>query len=97
MRHRSAMLAAVVCAASLLTACSDDASEASRAQANAATQQPPFAKNGADAFNGGAPAGGNLAASAPLAPPVIHYPPEDADEDASGAKAALMHSASSPR
>lgn len=87
------VVVAALCVAPLVAACSDDASHANAGAGTSPAAQPGGAAN---AFNGGATAAGNASASAPLATPVIHYPPEDAADDASGAAAATAQSASHP-
>ncbi|AHI64344.1 hypothetical protein [Burkholderia thailandensis] len=84
---------AALCVAPLVAACSDDASHA-RARANADAS--PAQGADANAFNGNATAAGDAGASAPLATPVIHYPPEDGADDAPGATAASAQPASNP-
>ncbi|KGC77135.1 putative lipoprotein [Burkholderia pseudomallei] len=86
------VVVAALCVAPLVAACSDDASHANAGAGTSPAAQPGGAAN---AFNGGATGAGNASASAPLATPVIHYPPEDAADDASGA-AASAQSASHP-
>ncbi|WP_342304950.1 hypothetical protein AAFM49_05370 [Burkholderia pseudomallei] len=87
------VVVAALCVAPLVAACSDDASHANAGAGTSPAAQPGGAAN---AFNGGATTAGNASASAPLATPVIHYPPEDAADDASGAAAASAQSASRP-
>lgn len=87
------VVVAALCVAPLVAACSDDASHANAGAGTSPAAQPGGAAN---AFNGGATTAGNASASAPLATPVIHYPPEDAAADASGAAAASAQSASHP-
>ncbi|CAJ2983841.1 hypothetical protein [Burkholderia pseudomallei] len=87
------VVVAALCVAPLVAACSDDASHANAGAGTSPAAQPGGAAN---AFNGGATAAGNASASAPLATPVIHYPPEDAADDASGAAAGSAQSASHP-
>jgi len=79
---RRIALVVVLCAATFAAACSDDAPHDTHA---ADASQPAGASSGAaSAFNhdAGANAGANAAASdaAPLAPPVVHYPPDDDDD-----------------
>ncbi|AJY42029.1 hypothetical protein I6G56_03145 [Burkholderia humptydooensis] len=95
MRQRLAAVVAALCVAPLAAACSDDTSQA---RANADTSPASLQGGAANAFNGGATAAGNApaGASAPLATPVIHYPPEDSADDASGATAASAQPASNP-
>ncbi|AJX30895.1 hypothetical protein [Burkholderia oklahomensis] len=95
MRQRLAAFVAALCVVPLAAACSDDASHA-RAETNADAQTASLPGAAANAFNGGAAAGRTASASAPLATPVIHYPPEDEADDASGATAASAHPASNP-
>ncbi|AIP03227.1 lipoprotein [Burkholderia pseudomallei] len=87
------VVVAALCVAPLVAACSDDASHANAGAGTSPAAQPGGAAN---AFNGGATTAGNASTSAPLATPVIHYPPEDAADDASGAAAASAQSASHP-
>ncbi|AIV64355.1 hypothetical protein [Burkholderia pseudomallei] len=87
------VVVAALCVAPLVAACSDDASHANAGAGTSPAAQPGDAAN---AFNGGATGAGNASASAPLATPVIHYPPEDAADNASGAAAASAQSASHP-
>ncbi|AHI72302.1 hypothetical protein [Burkholderia thailandensis] len=86
---------AALCVAPLVAACGDDASHA-RARANADASPAPAQGADANAFNGNATAAGDAGASAPLATPVIHYPPEDGADDAPGATAASAQPASNP-
>ncbi|KVK83794.1 hypothetical protein [Burkholderia sp. MSMB1498] len=98
MRQRLAALAAfagALCVAPLVAACSNEASHA-RAESHADASPASPQGGAANAFNGNATAAGNAGASAPLATPVIHYPPEDDADDASGATAASARPASHP-
>ncbi|AOJ11466.1 hypothetical protein [Burkholderia mayonis] len=95
MRQRLAALVAVLCAVPLVAACGDDVSHA-RAETNADAQTASLPDAAAQSFNGGAMTSHTAPASAPLATPVVHYPPEDEADDASGATAASAHPASNP-
>ncbi|KVQ77228.1 hypothetical protein WK07_18335 [Burkholderia multivorans] len=76
--HRVAFVV-VLCVAAL-AACSDDAPHDT--QAADASQQAGASAGSANAFNGGASANVAASAAAPLAPPVVHYPPDDVDAQA---------------
>ncbi|AOJ03100.1 hypothetical protein WS70_15750 [Burkholderia mayonis] len=95
MRQRLAALVTALCVVPLVAACGDDASHA-RAETNAGAQTASPPDTAANSFNGGAVASHTAPASAPLATPVIHYPPEDEAGDASGTTAASAHPASNP-
>ncbi|RQR34727.1 MULTISPECIES: hypothetical protein [unclassified Burkholderia] len=77
---RRVALVVVLCAATFVAACSDDAPH--DAHTADASQQAGASSGSASAFNSDASANPNAAASeaAPLAPPVVHYPPDDDDD-----------------
>ncbi|WP_323119674.1 hypothetical protein [Burkholderia alba] len=95
MRHRATVVLALS-AAVLLAACSDDATHAARAGADARqTGASANAGDTASAFNSTAPASGGASGDAPLATPVVHYPPDDSD-DAPDSTATAAAPASTP-
>jgi hypothetical protein len=75
---RRVALVVVLCAATFVAACSDDAPH----DAHTADGSPPAgaSSGSASAFNSGAGASAAASEAAPLAPPVVHYPPDDDDD-----------------
>ncbi|WP_175752752.1 hypothetical protein [Burkholderia ambifaria] len=75
---RRVALVVVLCAATFVAACSDDAPH----DAHTADGSPPTgaSSGSASAFNSGAGASAAASEAAPLAPPVVHYPPDDDDD-----------------
>ncbi|AOK05535.1 hypothetical protein LGM90_12270 [Burkholderia sp. AU28942] len=91
---RRVALVVVLCATVFVAACSDDAPHDTHADD---ASQPARASSGsASAFN--SDAGANAAASdaAPLAPPVVHYPPDDDDDAKPAMNAGASGVAASP-
>ncbi|WP_175910588.1 MULTISPECIES: hypothetical protein [unclassified Burkholderia] len=82
---RRVALVVVLCAATVIAACSDDAPH--DAHTADASQQAGASPGSASAFNSDAGAHAAASDAAPLAPPVVHYPPDDDDDTKPAANA----------